>query len=39
MTVKFEKEYFFEKSYFWCLLGQSHFEKSVSTFDILHDKS
>ena len=32
MTVKFEKEYFFsEKSYFWYLLWQSHFKKSVST--------
>ena len=36
MTVKFEKEYFFsKKSYFWYLLGQSHFKKSVSTYDIL----
>ena len=39
MTVKFEKEYFSEKFYFWYLLGQSHFKKSVSTYNILHDKS
>ena len=40
MTVKLEKKNIFsEKSYLWYLLGQSHFKKSVSTYNILHDKS
>ena len=30
---------FSEKSYFWYLLGQYHFKKSVSTYNILHEKS
>ena len=34
-----KKNIFSEKSYFWYLLGQSHFKKSVSTYDILYDKS
>ena len=39
MRVKFEKENFSEKCYFWYLLGQYHFKKSVSTYNILHEKS
>ena len=34
-----KKNIFSEKSYFWYLLGQYHFKKSVSTYNILHEKS